>query len=65
MSSSQLRRCECAINSAREAAAGRCDLDTAERVYRGALAADVSRDELRAARRFLAAAARNEGGGAW
>lgn len=66
MSQSQLRLRDCAINAAREAAAGRIDLDTAERVYRGVRRKGVSRDELAAARRFIAAARRAElvaGGG--
>ncbi|NDC64662.1 MAG: hypothetical protein EBZ59_11910 [Planctomycetia bacterium] len=36
MSQSQSRLCECAINAAREAAAGRTDVETARRVYVGA-----------------------------
>lgn len=60
MSSSQLRIMECAINAAREAAAGRIDVATAERVYRGAKLAGVDRDHLAPARRFIAAARRAE-----
>lgn len=58
MSQSQSRLCECAINAAREAAAGRTDVETAERVYRGARRAGVPRDQLAPARRFIAAAVR-------
>lgn len=62
MSSSQLRLCECAVNAAREAAAGRVDLGTAERVYRGARHAGVERADLVVARRYLGAARRAEMG---
>jgi hypothetical protein len=64
MSTSQLRLMECAINAAREAAAGRLDSDTARRVYIGAKRAGVPSDALRPARRFIAAAERAEIGGA-
>lgn len=61
MSTSQIRLRDCAIAAAREAAAGRTDVETAERVYRGAKRAGVARDELAAARRYLSAARRAEG----
>ncbi len=51
---------ECAIHAAREAAAGRTDIETAERVYRGARRAGVSRDCLAPARRHLGTARRAE-----
>lgn len=60
MSSSQLRLCDCAIAAAREALAGRTDIDTARRVYVGAKRAGVPADALRAARRLIAAAERAE-----
>lgn len=60
MQSSLIRLLECAINAAREAASGRVDIETAERVYRGARKAGVPRDELAPARRFIGAARRNE-----
>ena len=61
MSQSQSRLCECAINAAREALAGRIDTDTARRVYLGAKRAGVPRDMLAPARRFIAAAERVDG----
>lgn len=60
MTPSLLRLLECAINAAREAASGRTDIETAERVYRGARKAGVPRDQLAPARRFIGAARRNE-----
>lgn len=62
MSNHQNRILECAINAAREAACGRADVETAARIYRAARGAGVPMDELRRARRFLAAAERAEGG---
>ena len=62
MSQSQSRLCECAINAAREAAAGRTDVETARRVYVGAKRAGVPADALAPARRFIAAAVRCWGG---
>ena len=60
MSREQSRLLDCAINSAREAAIGRVDADTAARIYRAARLAGVPAEELRRARRFLAAAERAE-----
>lgn len=60
MSREQTRLLDCAINSAREAAIGRVDSETAARIYRAARLAGVPAVELRRARRFLAAAERNE-----
>lgn len=58
MSSSQLRLLECAEIAAKEAAAGRVDLDTATRIYRGARAAGIDRTALVVARRYLGIARR-------
>ena len=60
MSLSQSRLCDCAINAAREALAGRTDLDTARRVYAGAKRNGVPTEALHPARRYLAAAERIE-----
>lgn len=60
MSTSQLRLCDCAIAAAREALAGRTDIETARRVYLGAKRNGVPADALKAARRLLAAAERAE-----
>ena len=60
MSLSQSRLCDCAINAAREALAGRTDIDTARRVYAGAKRNGVPAEALRPARRYLAAAERIE-----
>ena len=63
MSTSQLRILECAENAAREAAAGRVDIETAERIYRGARARGIDRTALVVARRYLSAARRASCGG--
>lgn len=60
MSLATQRLCDCAINAAREALAGRTDIETARRVYRGAKRNGVPADALKAARRYLAAAERIE-----
>lgn len=60
LSPSVARLRDCAINAAREALAGRTDIDTARRVYCGAKRAGVPVDALRAARRLIAAAERAE-----